>query len=225
MSKVREASTTRLPRPGWPVIISVITTSTSETTSESRMPAMMSGVALGRAIFQMKASGEMVSAWPTSLRRGSTDENPCTVASSAGQIAPKMTTTSDISGERPKIAMAIGITAAGGIGRKISSTGPKDWRASGQMPMMLPRTMPSRLHANHPASMAMTVRAVSTSRVPSAKPEISRCQTATGEGTKAVGTQAEAAATYQRSSRAEMAARSIAKSRRRRLIESGGVRR
>ena len=70
------------------------------------------------------ASAKAASARATSPRRGSTAAKPCMVESSIGQIAPKPITPSAIAGVKPKIAIATGMTAEAGRGRRNSSVGP-----------------------------------------------------------------------------------------------------
>ncbi len=69
--------------------------------------------------------------------------------------------------------MATGITAAGGMGRKISSTGDTDCRTHGKMPMMPPRMTPRMLQANQPTNIDATVFVVCSTSRPSVKPSTS----------------------------------------------------
>ena len=81
--------------------------------------------------------------WLTSTSRGSTDETPCTVASSTGQIEPMAITTSTIVPVRPRNAITTGMKAETGTGRTISSIGATYSRAIRELPITAPSAMPA----------------------------------------------------------------------------------
>ncbi len=124
--------------------------------SASRMPARMSGIALGRPIFQMYAARDICRQRATSDRRGSTAAKPCTVASSTGHIAPKATTKSTMPGFSPKIEMASGSSAEAGRGRMNSSVGCTHARTEGDTPMAAPSSTPKSEASSQPSIIRPT---------------------------------------------------------------------
>ena len=96
--------------------------------------------------------------------------NPWIAASRAGQIEPKAITPSAICGVKPKIAIATGMTAEAGRGRRNSRVGAIYSRAAFDVPISAPSATPTIDAASQPPSMWLSVPASFAPRVPRKKP-------------------------------------------------------
>ena len=117
-------------------------------------------------------------------------------------MAPKATTASTMPPDRPKMAMASGITAEAGSGRMNSSVGPTQARAAALLPTSAPSPMPATPASAQPASMRPTVAAVKPPSSPAARPSCRLASVASGVGKNTLLTQPAWLANHHSASRA-----------------------
>ena len=121
----RAAKVMFCPKPVVPANISATTAKIKETVIAKRKPAKMSGMALGRAIFQMKPIRLICSMRDTSTNRGSMVLKPWTVLSNTGQSDENMITAMIIRSFSPIHKMNKGMMAEAGKGLIHSRLGSK----------------------------------------------------------------------------------------------------
>ena len=127
-------------------------------------------------------------------------------------MAPKATTASTMPLDKPKMAIASGITAEAGSGRMNSSVGPTQARAAALLPTSAPRPMPATPASTQPASMRPTVAAVKPPSSPAARPSCRLANVASGVGKNTLLTQPAWLASHHSASRAASTAMEPAKS-------------
>ena len=152
------------------------------------MPANMSGSAVGKAIFHTTASRDTEARAPLRSTAARHAAKPCTVASSIGQTEPKAITPTAICGVRPKIAMATGITAEAGSGRRIRASARQGARRA-EEPISAPSPTPDRRGQRQPSAICASVPASSASSSPRAMPSTNAVQARSGPGRNSGGTE------------------------------------